>query len=539
MASFFLAADPVQSTFFIPGGAVPGNGVQLFTYVAGSVSTKTTVYKDNAGSAQWTNPIVLDSGGNLPNGGVVWIPAGVAIKAVWAPSNDTDPPSSPYRTIDNMAGINDVTSANTEWTAGPTPTFVSAASFTLVGDQTGTFTVNRRLKFTVTAGTVYGRITASVFGALTTVTVKMDSSQALDAGLSAVFYSTLSANILSVPSRIATSTSGRDVYTANVGIAGYNVGDTYAVTFSSTNTSGTPNMNLDGLGAQTLTSHDGSALRINDLFGAHLLQKTSTAIAVLNPRTTPLHGPLQGYCGGLTLSTAGSSSTMSTGVGIACDTSTAFMMSLTSATWKITSSWAAGPGNGGLLDPGALSTNAWYHHFVFGRPDTGGIEVGYSSSAVLPPLPASYTLSRRIGSAKTNTSGTWTAFTQDGDLFQWSVPTNVVNSSNPGTLAVLFGGNVPIGINVVAWYAALVNNATNNNIAVYFSDPAVADSVPDTNAFFSILTPGAGATSIVAADFYTRTDTSGRVRYRLSASGASDLLRVATKGWIDRRGRDT
>lgn len=190
MASFFLAPDPIQSTFFIPGGAVPGNGVQLFTYVAGSVSTKVTVYKDNLGNAAWTNPIVLDSGGNLPNGGSVWIPAGVTIKAVWAPSNDTDPPGSPYRTMDNLPGVNDTTSSPSEWQVGPAPTFVSGTQFTLVGDQTLIFTKARRLKFTVTAGTVYGAISSVTFGALTTVNVAF-ATGALDAGLSAVSYSLL------------------------------------------------------------------------------------------------------------------------------------------------------------------------------------------------------------------------------------------------------------------------------------------------------------------------------------------------------------
>lgn len=188
MASFFLAPDPIQGTFFIPGGNTPGNGAQLFIYVANSVSTKTTVYKDDAGGTAWSNPIVLDSGGNLPNGGVVWIPAGVAIKAVWAPSNDTDPPASPYRTIDDITGVNDATASQTDWITGPTPTFISSTQFTLVGDQTATFVKGRRLRFTVTAGTVYGTITSVAFAAVTTVNVVF-ASGALDSGLSAVYYS--------------------------------------------------------------------------------------------------------------------------------------------------------------------------------------------------------------------------------------------------------------------------------------------------------------------------------------------------------------
>ena len=185
MTTCYMAGDPLQSTFFVPGGAVPANGAQLFTYLAGS-STKTTVYKDSAGNTAWSNPIVLDSGGNLPSGGVIWIPTGVTIKVIYAPSNDTDPPASPYRTIDNITGINDVSAqTGAEWLTGATPTYVSATSFTVAGDQTATYTKGRRIKATVTAGTVYATITNAVYGALTTVTV---SGGALDSGLSVLSY---------------------------------------------------------------------------------------------------------------------------------------------------------------------------------------------------------------------------------------------------------------------------------------------------------------------------------------------------------------
>lgn len=199
MASYYLAPDPIQSTQFIPGGNTPANGGQLFFYVAGS-TTKSTVYKDNAGGSSWTNPIVLDSGGNLPSGGEVWFAAGITYKVVFAPSTDTDPPVSPYWTKDNLSGINDISSAVSEWITGPTPTFISATSFSLVGDQTSTFQVGRRVKFTVTAGTVYGTIQTSAFTSLTTVTIQGGEGP-LDSGLSAVFYSINSATNNSIPSQ--------------------------------------------------------------------------------------------------------------------------------------------------------------------------------------------------------------------------------------------------------------------------------------------------------------------------------------------------
>jgi hypothetical protein len=197
VATTFLAADPIQNTFLIPGGNSPGNGVQLFCYAAGS-TTKTTVYKDNAGGTAWSNPIVLDSGGNLPGGAQVWQSQGQSMKYVYAPSNDTDPPASPYRTLDNMPGVNDVTAqTGVEWLTGPTPTFVGTTQFTLVGDQTANFTVGRRVKTTNTGGTIYSTIVGSSFGANTTVNVVNDSG-VLDSGLSAVSYGLFNPNNVSI-----------------------------------------------------------------------------------------------------------------------------------------------------------------------------------------------------------------------------------------------------------------------------------------------------------------------------------------------------
>jgi hypothetical protein len=157
------------------------------------------MYTDNTGVPTWTNPLVLDSGGNLGGSNEIWIPAGLPAKFVLAPSTDTDPPSSPYWTRDNISGVNDPTGSFTEWVpSGLTPTFLSATSFTLVGDQTLIFTPGRRLKTTNTGGTVYSTILTSVFGALTTVTVVNDSST-LDAGLSAVWYGLISSENDSLP----------------------------------------------------------------------------------------------------------------------------------------------------------------------------------------------------------------------------------------------------------------------------------------------------------------------------------------------------
>lgn len=182
-----LAFNRVEQ--FADGNGVPRPGAKLFTYVGGSVNTKQTTYTESTGTTPNTNPIVLDAFGQLQQ--PIWLTTGVLYKFVLAPSTDTDPPTSPYWTLDNIAGINDTAVSQSEWLSGPTPTFVSATQFTLVGDQTSTFAKSRRIKATVTAGTVYGTITATAFGALTTVTLALDSGN-LDSGLSAVSYGIIS-----------------------------------------------------------------------------------------------------------------------------------------------------------------------------------------------------------------------------------------------------------------------------------------------------------------------------------------------------------
>lgn len=193
--------SPFAGRQFLDANGNPYVGALLFTYVAGS-STKVTTTKDSAGVSNHTNPIVLNARGEPSDGAgtsqAIWQPGGVAVKYVLAPSTDSDPPMSAISTWDNISGINDTSVTIDQWIAGPTPTYVSVTQFTLVGDQTNTFHVGRRIKASVTAGTVYGTITVSAYTTLTTITVVLDSG-ALDSGLSAVYYGILTGTNTSIP----------------------------------------------------------------------------------------------------------------------------------------------------------------------------------------------------------------------------------------------------------------------------------------------------------------------------------------------------
>lgn len=191
MAAYF---SPIGNEMQADANGAPLVGGKIYTYLAGT-STPASTYTSSAGITQQSNPIILNSLGLADS--PVWLGAGVSMKLVIKDSSDVT-----LRTIDNVLGINDPSSvtAQDEWVAySGTPTFVSATSFSVAGDQTGVFQVNRRVKTSNAGGTVYSTIATSAFSAgVTTVTVTNDSGT-LDAGLSAVSRGLLSVTNPSLP----------------------------------------------------------------------------------------------------------------------------------------------------------------------------------------------------------------------------------------------------------------------------------------------------------------------------------------------------
>ena len=191
----------------------PAVGGRLFFYVAGSVGTKTNTYTDSTGASANTNPVVLDALG-MPTTTELWMESGVSYKIVYAPPGADDPPSSPIFSVDNLNGIGDTAAATfDQWVAGPAPTFISATQFSLVGDQTATFHVGRRVKTLNTSGEIYSTISTSVFGAVTTITLVNDAG-VLDAGLTAVSYGLISYVNTSAPSTVTGTITVTRVNTA-------------------------------------------------------------------------------------------------------------------------------------------------------------------------------------------------------------------------------------------------------------------------------------------------------------------------------------
>ncbi|HEY6019801.1 MAG TPA: hypothetical protein VIY48_07820, partial [Candidatus Paceibacterota bacterium] len=248
--------------------------------------------------------------------------------------------------------------------------------------------------------------------------------------------------------------------------------------------------------------------------------------AAADARYAPINVPPRTYLAGCTMSTAGSSATMSIAAGQAADSTNAMLMNL-SAISKTTSAWAVGNNNGGL-DTGTIANSTWYYFYTIRRPDTGVVDAIFSLSSSAPTLPANYTQYRYIGAGLTNGSGQWTSFTQKGREFYWSTPVQDFNGAGSATAALLTL-SVPRGRKVKGAFNLFVSNNTQG---CYLSDPDNADLAPSTTSGVSpFSTFGFGSASFAGSvQAQCWTNTSAQIRHREYNTAP---VGVATLGWLD------
>lgn len=197
--------SPLFNDQTVTSSGAPASGYKVYTYAAGS-STSLATYTDSSGTVPQSNPIVLNANGRADNS--IWLQSGLSYKFILKDADEVQV-GQPW---DGISGVNDTSTTVSQWvSSGVTPTYVSVASFTLLGDQTTEFHAGRSVQCTVTAGTVYGVIISSAYTTLTTVTIQIESGT-LDSGLSVVNLGILRADHTALPSvrylqRVATTNS--------------------------------------------------------------------------------------------------------------------------------------------------------------------------------------------------------------------------------------------------------------------------------------------------------------------------------------------
>ncbi|MBX9943475.1 MAG: hypothetical protein K2Y40_05295 [Reyranella sp.] len=236
------------------------------------------------------------------------------------------------------------------------------------------------------------------------------------------------------------------------------------------------------------------------------------------------------YIRGLSLSTAGSSATFAIAAGLCADKNNTDMIRLLSSLSKTTAAWAVGTGNGGL-DTGAIANSTWYHVHLIKRIDTGVVDALISLSATAPTMPTGYTLSRRLGSTKTNGAAQWTSFQQLGDRFYMAATADfTAGGTSVATLRTL---TIPTGVVVRPLLTTYTVGGGNAASAIQVA--------PAGNATLLYYIGGtyegqAGGDAVYTAVEGPPTNTSGQIYVAVPAYYAGAILN--SHGWIDRRGQD-
>jgi hypothetical protein len=122
MTVYLSAFAGAGAQFFTDDGEVLSGG-KIFTYAAGT-TTPATTYTSVTGATTNPNPIILDSGGRLPED--MWLSEGVLYRFVLKDANDIQ-----LGEYDDIGGINDVSTQTIGWsTITGTPTTLAGYGIT-------------------------------------------------------------------------------------------------------------------------------------------------------------------------------------------------------------------------------------------------------------------------------------------------------------------------------------------------------------------------------------------------------------------------
>lgn len=179
--------------FFTDDEGNPLAGGKIFTYEGGSSSVLKTTYTGPSEAIANSNPIVLNSAGQLPAGVSIWLIASEAYNLVLTASDGI----TVLKQFDDVTGIipppaSGEVVANPIWVDTAVPTYLAPTQFLVPGNFSSQFAVGNRARLTLSTGFAYGTVTAVSFSSPnTTVTVALDGGATLNGTISKAEYSLL------------------------------------------------------------------------------------------------------------------------------------------------------------------------------------------------------------------------------------------------------------------------------------------------------------------------------------------------------------
>jgi hypothetical protein len=451
----------------------PAVGNKLFFYISGT-TTKQNTYTDSTGTVPNANPVVLNALG-MPST-EIWFAEGLSYKIVYAPSTDTDPPTSPIFTVDDLVGINDVAAAVTALVGATVPTKAQL--------QNQTF--------------VYFADSGSA-DALAITPVPAVAAYAT--GLRLMLKKSNAANATTTPSLNVNGLGAKIIYKRG--------GLSLAVNDMLAN------------GHYTL-EYDAA---YNGSVGGWDL---------INPATSPglIPGAIYGYTTKTNIADPGNDIDIASGT--ALDSTGTFLMTGVSMVKRTDVAWQQGDlGTAGALDTGAIG-NGDYYIYVIAEVNSGAVDYLVSLSPTAPTMPFGWNFKRRIGWFK-RVAGANVAFTTyetagGGLKLLWTTPTLDINLANTLTTARRTDAvKVPLDFSVVAHLTVLTNDATTVGIA-RICCPDETDAAPSATAAplgNNIIQDAADAFSV---DMDIQTSATGLIAAR-STLATVDLYAVQTNGF--------
>ena len=345
-----------------------------------------------------------------------------------------------------------LTSSN--WTGSLAWTYISATQASIQGDQsfatgTGYLAVGQRVRAIVTAGNIYGQITAvSVASNITTVTFVWDSGQSLDTGLSDIQTAGTGA-LQAVLNNIVTQTqvplycvitnggSGAAFTGALLPvITAYLVGQDYRVKWTQAS-QGSDTINLNSIGALNVKKIVNGALvatAANDIPAGGItdLVYDGTQLILINGiNQTPT--TVYGLWGSrhLVATAAGGGTTLPITADLVMmwNPSTGALIEATSfsATVNIGTS---GPALNGRDQSGSFGNNTFFHVYaISGSGQTSGLIASLTAPPTGPALPTNYTNWAYLGTFITDGSGNIVAGVQNGNKWRYATRVSVLNTT--------------------------------------------------------------------------------------------------------------
>ena len=231
---------------------------------------------------------------------------------------------------------------------------------------------------------------------------------------------------------------------------------------------------------------------------------------------------------------------ISVSVGVFSDSTNARTFETTSAIVKqIDVNWAEGTAAGGFPSGLTLTADTWYHFFMVAKPD-GTVDAGWDTSLSATNLLADttgFTLFRRVASHLTDGSSNIMQYLQRGDgVFRWDEIIQDLSATDPGTTTQSIVMTAPLGVITMIQVFAELRDSSPSGVTNMILTGGGETTNAVTNANRNLLVETGSIVDNSAAD--VPTDTSSRVKYRLSQSTTGHTVRLKTEGYRDFRGKE-